>query len=89
MCGQCDAFLPLSPWGILVGLGLEQSTPYHAGCPVGASLTLCLPTESNRRSSLSVLIPITAAVVTCLVGVCIYCLVHTGEGLRHMNCCLG
>uniref|UniRef100_A0A8D2P8U8 CD40 molecule n=1 Tax=Zosterops lateralis melanops TaxID=1220523 RepID=A0A8D2P8U8_ZOSLA len=35
--------------------------------------------ESNRRSSLSVLIPITAAVVTCLVGVCIYCLVHTGE----------
>ncbi|NXF09012.1 TNR5 factor, partial [Smithornis capensis] len=33
--------------------------------------------ESGRRSSLSVLIPITAAVVTCLVGVCIYCLVHT------------
>uniref|UniRef100_A0A674HD71 CD40 molecule n=1 Tax=Taeniopygia guttata TaxID=59729 RepID=A0A674HD71_TAEGU len=33
--------------------------------------------ESSRRSSLSVLIPITAAVVTCLVGVCIYCLVHT------------
>ncbi|NWY73164.1 TNR5 factor, partial [Erithacus rubecula] len=35
--------------------------------------------EPSRRSSLSVLIPITAAVVTCLVGVCIYCLVHTGE----------
>uniref|UniRef100_A0A8V0YKH8 Tumor necrosis factor receptor superfamily member 5 n=1 Tax=Gallus gallus TaxID=9031 RepID=A0A8V0YKH8_CHICK len=33
--------------------------------------------ESSRRSSLSVLIPITAAVVTCLVGICIYCLVHT------------
>ncbi|NXY38713.1 TNR5 factor, partial [Pomatorhinus ruficollis] len=41
--------------------------------------------ESNRRSSLSVLIPITAAVVTCLVGVCIYCLVHTGEGLKHIE----
>ncbi|NXL61293.1 TNR5 factor, partial [Chordeiles acutipennis] len=34
--------------------------------------------ESGKRSSLSVLIPITAAVVTCLVGICIYCLVHTG-----------
>ncbi|NXK32797.1 TNR5 factor, partial [Piprites chloris] len=34
--------------------------------------------ESGKRSSLSVLIPISAAVVTCLVGVCIYCLVHTG-----------
>uniref|UniRef100_A0A8C3KVS0 Tumor necrosis factor receptor superfamily member 5 n=1 Tax=Chrysolophus pictus TaxID=9089 RepID=A0A8C3KVS0_CHRPC len=33
--------------------------------------------ESSRRSSLSVLIPITAVVVTCLVGICIYCLVHT------------
>uniref|UniRef100_A0A8B9P5V0 Tumor necrosis factor receptor superfamily member 5 n=1 Tax=Apteryx owenii TaxID=8824 RepID=A0A8B9P5V0_APTOW len=32
--------------------------------------------ESSKRSSLSVLIPITAAVVTCLVGICIYCLVH-------------
>ncbi|NWW03656.1 TNR5 factor, partial [Oreocharis arfaki] len=41
--------------------------------------------ESSRRSSLSVLIPITAAVVTCLVGVCIYCLVHTGEGLKHIE----
>ncbi|XP_072206349.1 tumor necrosis factor receptor superfamily member 5 isoform X2 [Excalfactoria chinensis] len=38
--------------------------------------------ESSRRSSLSVLIPITAAVVTCLVGICIYCLVHTGLGAR-------
>ncbi|NXN15466.1 TNR5 factor, partial [Indicator maculatus] len=39
--------------------------------------------ESGGRSSLSVLIPITAAVVTCLVGICIYCLVHTGkEGTR-------
>uniref|UniRef100_A0A8B9ZEB4 Tumor necrosis factor receptor superfamily member 5 n=1 Tax=Anas platyrhynchos TaxID=8839 RepID=A0A8B9ZEB4_ANAPL len=34
--------------------------------------------ESARRSSLSVLIPITAAVVTCLVGICIYCLVEAG-----------
>ncbi|NXC47917.1 TNR5 factor, partial [Penelope pileata] len=33
--------------------------------------------ESGRRSALSVLIPITAAVVTCVVGICIYCLVHT------------
>ncbi|KAM6120752.1 tumor necrosis factor receptor superfamily member 5 [Phoenicopterus ruber ruber] len=39
--------------------------------------------ESGRRSSLSVLIPITAAVVTCLVGICIYCLVHAGKGLGH------
>ncbi|XP_066417717.1 tumor necrosis factor receptor superfamily member 5 isoform X1 [Molothrus aeneus] len=38
--------------------------------------------ESSRRSSLSVLIPITAAVVTCLVGVCIYCLVHTDSKRR-------
>ncbi|KAM6052991.1 tumor necrosis factor receptor superfamily member 5 isoform 1-T1 [Theristicus caerulescens] len=38
--------------------------------------------ESSRRSSLSVLIPITAAVVTCLVGVCIYCLVHTDPRRR-------
>lgn len=36
--------------------------------------------ESGGRSSLSVLIPIAAAVVTCLVGICIYCLVHTGKG---------
>ncbi|NXE92900.1 TNR5 factor, partial [Menura novaehollandiae] len=37
--------------------------------------------ESGRRSSLSVLIPIVAAVVTCLVGACIYCVVRTeGEG---------
>uniref|UniRef100_A0A8C0EA51 Tumor necrosis factor receptor superfamily member 5 n=1 Tax=Bubo bubo TaxID=30461 RepID=A0A8C0EA51_BUBBB len=36
--------------------------------------------ELGGRSSLSVLIPITAVVVTCLVGICIYCLVHTGEG---------
>ncbi|PKU33750.1 tumor necrosis factor receptor superfamily member hypothetical protein [Limosa lapponica baueri] len=39
--------------------------------------------ESSKRSSLSVLIPITAAVVTCLVGVCIYCLVHSGKWLGH------
>ncbi|XP_009328193.1 PREDICTED: tumor necrosis factor receptor superfamily member 5 [Pygoscelis adeliae] len=38
--------------------------------------------ESGRRSSLSVLIPITAAVVTCLVGICIYCLVHTDPRRR-------
>lgn len=43
--------------------------------------------ESSRRSSLSVLIPITAAVVTCLLGICIYCLVHTGEGLGHGKRC--
>ncbi|NWI05224.1 TNR5 factor, partial [Tichodroma muraria] len=41
--------------------------------------------ESSRRSSLSVLIPIMAALVTCLVGVCIYFLVHTGEGLKHIE----
>ncbi|NXD16196.1 TNR5 factor, partial [Nothocercus nigrocapillus] len=35
--------------------------------------------ESSRRSSLSVLIPIAAAITTCLVGICIYCLVHRGE----------
>lgn len=70
-------------------MGLEQSTLCYAGHPVGASLTPSSPTESSRRSSLSVLIPITAAVVTCLVGVCIYCLVHRGEGLKHMECCLG
>nr|XP_009937066.1 PREDICTED: tumor necrosis factor receptor superfamily member 5 [Opisthocomus hoazin] len=38
--------------------------------------------ESGRRSSLSVLIPITAAVVTCLVGLSIYCLVHTDPRRR-------
>ncbi|XP_014744460.1 PREDICTED: tumor necrosis factor receptor superfamily member 5 [Sturnus vulgaris] len=38
--------------------------------------------ESSRRSSLSVLIPITAAVVTCLLGVGIYCLVHTDSRRR-------
>ncbi|NXN33761.1 TNR5 factor, partial [Nycticryphes semicollaris] len=36
--------------------------------------------ESGKRSSLSVLIPITAVVITCLVGICIYFLVHTEEG---------
>ncbi|NXC23508.1 TNR5 factor, partial [Campylorhamphus procurvoides] len=36
--------------------------------------------EFSGRSSLSVLIPITAAVITCLVGVCIYCLVHAEVG---------
>uniref|UniRef100_A0A8C8AC97 Tumor necrosis factor receptor superfamily member 5 n=1 Tax=Otus sunia TaxID=257818 RepID=A0A8C8AC97_9STRI len=38
--------------------------------------------ESGGRSSLSVLIPITAVVVTCLVGICIYCLVHTDPRRR-------
>lgn len=47
----------------------------HGGTPLIPSPLA----ESARRSSLSVLIPITAAVVTCLVGICIYCLVHTGE----------
>lgn len=69
-----------------MGLG-RDSVSHWVSC--GASLTLCPPAESSRRSSLSVLIPITAAVVTCLVGVCIYCLVHTGEGLKPVNCCLG
>ncbi|XP_048178073.1 tumor necrosis factor receptor superfamily member 5 isoform X3 [Corvus hawaiiensis] len=41
--------------------------------------------ESSRRSSLSVLIPITAAVFTCLLGVCIYCLVHTDSRRRVPN----
>lgn len=86
MRGQCDAFVSLC---LHVGLGLEQSPLCCAGCPVGASLTPSPPAESSRRSSLSVLIPITAAVVTCLVGVCIYCLVRRGERLKHMSCCLG
>ncbi|CAM9552685.1 unnamed protein product [Bubo scandiacus] len=38
--------------------------------------------ESGGRSLLSVLIPITAVVVTCLVGICIYCLVHTDPRRR-------
>ncbi|NXS74417.1 TNR5 factor, partial [Pandion haliaetus] len=42
--------------------------------------------ESGRLSFLSVLIPITAAVVTCLLGVCIYCLVHTDGGRRGGRC---
>lgn len=50
---------------------------------MGTSLTPSPSAESGRRSSLSVLIPITAAVVTCLVGICIYCLVHTGKGLGY------
>ncbi|NXT86492.1 TNR5 factor, partial [Anhinga rufa] len=45
--------------------------------------------ESGRRSSLSALIPITAVVVTCFVGICIYCLVHRGKGLGHGKRCLG
>ncbi|NXW87364.1 TNR5 factor, partial [Alopecoenas beccarii] len=45
--------------------------------------------ESSRRSSLSVLIPIAAAVITCLLGICIYCLVHTAwerRGRRGGGC---
>ncbi|XP_037259091.1 tumor necrosis factor receptor superfamily member 5 [Falco biarmicus] len=38
--------------------------------------------ESGRRSSLSVLIPIMAAVVTCIVGISIYCLVLTDSRRR-------
>ncbi|XP_069656895.1 tumor necrosis factor receptor superfamily member 5 isoform X1 [Haliaeetus albicilla] len=38
--------------------------------------------ESGRLSFLSVLIPITAAVVTCLLGICIYCLVHADPRRR-------
>ncbi|KAM6243356.1 tumor necrosis factor receptor superfamily member 5 isoform 2-T2 [Spheniscus humboldti] len=45
--------------------------------------------ESGRRSSLSVLIPITAAVITCLVGICIYCLVHTDPRRRVQKQSLG
>ncbi|KFO85712.1 Tumor necrosis factor receptor superfamily member 5, partial [Buceros rhinoceros silvestris] len=41
--------------------------------------------ESGRRSSLSVLIPISAAVVTCFVGICIYCLVHRGDRRRRSS----
>lgn len=50
-------------------------------CHAGASLTPSPLAESGRLSFLSVLIPITAAVVTCLLGICIYCLVHAGKGL--------
>ncbi|NXJ53525.1 TNR5 factor, partial [Spizaetus tyrannus] len=38
--------------------------------------------ESGRLSFLSVLIPTTAAVVTCLLGICIYCLVHADPRRR-------
>ncbi|XP_071615582.1 tumor necrosis factor receptor superfamily member 5 [Heliangelus exortis] len=41
--------------------------------------------ESVGRSSLSVLIPISAAVVTCVVGICIYCLVHADPKRRVEN----
>ncbi|KAM9372010.1 tumor necrosis factor receptor superfamily member 5 [Phaethornis superciliosus] len=41
--------------------------------------------ESGGRSSLSVLIPISAAVVTCLMGICIYCLVHADPKRRVEN----
>ncbi|NXU86024.1 TNR5 factor, partial [Xiphorhynchus elegans] len=46
----------------------------------GTNVSDVICAEFSRRSSLSVLIPITAAVITCLVGVCIYCLVHAVGG---------
>ncbi|NXI60377.1 TNR5 factor, partial [Chloroceryle aenea] len=38
--------------------------------------------EPGRRSSLSVLIPITAVIIMCFVGICIYCLVHVDPRRR-------
>lgn len=66
ICGKC----PVPQAGAVWSRDL-----LHGGTPLIPSPLA----ESARRSSLSVLIPITAAVVTCLVGICIYCLVHTGE----------
>ncbi|NXH16079.1 TNR5 factor, partial [Bucco capensis] len=65
---------PCHPWTSCEGKGLvvkEKGT--------NTSDVIC---ESGRRSSLSVLIPITAALVTCLVGICIYCLVHADSRRR-------
>ncbi|NWI50996.1 TNR5 factor, partial [Calyptomena viridis] len=65
---------PCHPWTSCEEKGLMVKVK-------GTNTSDVICAESGRRSSLSVLIPITAAVVTCLVGVCIYCLVHTGDCL--------
>ncbi|NXA03567.1 TNR5 factor, partial [Sapayoa aenigma] len=72
---------PCHPWTSCEEKGLMVKVK-------GTNTSDVICAESGRRSSLSVLIPITAAVVTCLVGVCIYCLVHTGEGQGHSKQCL-
>ncbi|KAF1460611.1 Tumor necrosis factor receptor superfamily member 5, partial [Pygoscelis antarcticus] len=64
---------PCHPWTSCEEKGLVVKAK-------GTNTSDVICAESGRRSSLSVLIPITAAVVTCLVGICIYCLVHTGGG---------
>ncbi|KGL82862.1 Tumor necrosis factor receptor superfamily member 5, partial [Tinamus guttatus] len=62
---------PCHPWTSCEDKGLVVKAK-----GTNTSDVLC---ESSRRSSLSVLIPISAAITTCLVGVCIYCLVRRGE----------
>ncbi|NWR79462.1 TNR5 factor, partial [Centropus unirufus] len=78
---------PCHPWTSCEEKGLvvkvEGTNSSDVIC--GASLNPSPSSESGRRSSLSVLIPITAAVITCLVGICIYCLVHTGAGRPEEN----
>ncbi|KAF1669200.1 TNR5 factor, partial [Pygoscelis papua] len=70
---------PCHPWTSCEEKGLVVKAK-------GTNTSDVICAESGRRSSLSVLIPITAAVVTCLVGICIYCLVHTGRGCRGGGC---
>ncbi|NWW92989.1 TNR5 factor, partial [Rhynochetos jubatus] len=59
---------PCRPWSSCEERGLVVKVG-----GTDASDVIC---ESGRRSSLSVLIPIAAAVLTCLLGICIYCRVH-------------
>ncbi|KAF1570218.1 Tumor necrosis factor receptor superfamily member 5, partial [Eudyptes moseleyi] len=66
---------PCHPWTSCEEKGLVVKSK-------GTNTSDVICAESGRRSSLSVLIPITAAVITCLVGICIYCLVHTEVGGR-------
>ncbi|KAM7090546.1 tumor necrosis factor receptor superfamily member 5 isoform 1-T1 [Ciconia maguari] len=66
---------PCHPWTSCEEKGLVVKVK-------GTNTSDVICAESGRRSSLSVLIPITAAVVTCLVGICIYCLVHTDSRRR-------
>ncbi|XP_076207846.1 tumor necrosis factor receptor superfamily member 5 isoform X4 [Aptenodytes patagonicus] len=66
---------PCHPWTSCEEKGLVVKAK-------GTNTSDVICAESGRRSSLSVLIPITAAVVTCLVGICIYCLVHTDPRRR-------
>ncbi|XP_074964892.1 tumor necrosis factor receptor superfamily member 5 isoform X3 [Phalacrocorax aristotelis] len=60
---------PCYPWTSCEKMGLVVKAK-------GTNTSDVICAESGRRSSLSVLIPITAVIVTCIVGICIYCLVH-------------